>query len=187
MGAWAARLAVAVVIVAAAAPAARADDAAYIGLGVLSWRYSENGTGVDAAATGLSVRAGTDLSDHLGVGAEVGGGGTDTVIVSGTEYDLRLQLLVRLHARLTVPVSFVRLYGLAGIATAQMESHLASPGPPGPTRLTVDDTSTGPSVGAGAEVRLAGGLFAGLEWVRYLGASGFDLDTASLFARYRFE
>lgn len=32
----------------------------------------------------------------------------------------------------------------------------------------------------------AGGLFAGLEWVRYLGQGGFDLDATYLFARYRF-
>jgi opacity protein-like surface antigen len=190
--AWATLPALAAVIV-TAAPEARADPTEHIGIGVLKWRYDDSGTPLRGDGTGWIIRTGADLNDRLGVGADVGGGGSDSVVVSGITYDVVLQLLVRLHARFTVPLSvlhlpFLRLYGLAGVATAQVETRTVSPGPPAPGPIVQSsfDTSTGGSLGAGAEIHLAGRWSAGVEWVRYLGMNGFDLDTASLFARYRF-
>jgi len=177
--AWPARLAVAALVVAAAAPAARADDAAYLGVGTLHWKYTEAGGPTRADATGISVRAGTHLNDYLGFGAEIGSGGTATLRTGlGGDSKRRLQYLASLYAVGTAPLARVDLYARVGIATAQFKPSAG---------LAGYDTFNGYTAGAGAEVRLTGGLFAGGEVVRYIHGGVVDVTTSSIFARYRFE
>jgi Outer membrane protein beta-barrel domain len=173
-------LAAALLVLSGWCPAVRAHEAGILSVGVLHWKYARSNGSASAAGNGVSVRAGTYLNRYLGFGAEVGGGGGDTLPTAlGGDFKTRLQYVASLYAVGRIPISRVNLYGLAGIATIQFESK--------PRVLLDDDSFDGPTAGMGAEVRLVGGFFVGGEWRRYFGEDTYAFTTASLFARRQFD
>ena len=101
-----------------------------------------------------------------------------TNTVNGTPVTLKLNYYVGFYARASYDVAdFVSIYGLLGMAAAQLE---------GDTVFLEDDTETGFSFGLGFTFSLPFNIDGGIEVMQLVNGNAFDIYMASLGASYKF-
>lgn len=163
----------AVLLLAAACPAAQALEHPYFGLDAVLASIHEDGWAATDSATAVQLRAGTDLTPHFGLEGRmafgVTGGDADldpaaAAVVSSLEYMLNYNYSVFLKGQLPLGEG-ARLYGLAGIGLVQVAGE-SSGGLGGATVIAKDLL---PGYGAGIVFGRGGKLQFNLDYVFYPG------------------
>ena len=155
----------------------------YVGAGAVNWTYNEPATTPeDLSGTGINVKFGQNFIENLGWEVEMGGGGSDSVVVNvpgvgQVPVDLALDFYTSFFLRAILPLPRLHLYGAVGFTSAMLTADAGLP---------VTGTESGVSFGAGAELEVVNGWFVGGEFMRYLDTDAIELTAKNIFLKKYF-